>query len=787
MNGGLLEVLDSGKNRAVKNVREAVNRIWSRPLHRYYTDHTVDHSERVIALLDGLTEGMMATDNRLCPTEVFVLLAAAYLHDIGMQNERFAEGDLEDIRAIHHEIAAEMIYAVFEDPANAFAVPLARDPGPVEAIALVSRGHRKVDLSAPEFNPLTHGNETIRLRLLAALLRFADELDIDHRRVDLEQMKLMNVPDDSKLHWWKCHYVSGVSIEDGYIRVTYRFPRDRPGYEDLIVPLVETDIREKLADLEEILWVNGVKVALGKPQVRMMRLVQPLPLEVEDLARQGKTSVTPPPSKPEPGPATPAREPQPPQQSSKYQINIGQASGLAIGDDAQVIHQERKIDTGGGTYVEGPVNTGGGDFVAGNQTTHIHDVDGSVSVGGGEAVDARHSQGMIYKPSGPVTQHFGDKITVVQPPATAPPQQEPTGSAPVPSREYVDVEIRILPQQPDGYPIDITLNGQQQSRGYLSTDAVSGVSGSSRTVAGGKLFDALFAGGELREAWGRAKGKDIPRHMRLWLDVDVPELHKLPWELMQEDEVMLAASADTPFSRYLPDDSPWGGAVKERPIRVLAVISNPEDLVDSYNLPSVDVVAEREILESALADVGEDEIKLEFLEAPVTLEKLETKLREGYHVLHFVGHGAFSTRRRQAVIYLQDEDGYARLVRDNQLVRMLARLGTRPELITLIACQSATRSTADAFAGLGPKLVKIGVPAVLAMQDAVMIDTARKFESTFYQRLLEHGYVDLAANEARGTLLTAGRSDAAAPVLFMRLKDGQLFVPAASGNMTWNE
>jgi hypothetical protein len=49
------------------------------------------------------------------------------------------------------------------------------------------------------------------------------------------------------------------------------------------------------------------------------------------------------------------------------------------------------------------------------------------------------------------------------------------------------------------------------------------------------------------------------------------------------------------------------------------------------------------------------------------------------------------------------------------------------------------------------------------------------FSAALYERLLAHGLIDLAANEARGTLLTAGRPDAAVPVLFMRLRDGRLW------------
>jgi hypothetical protein len=287
MNHNLINILNLDQRRALENVRAAAERIWARPLHRYYTDHTPQgHSTRVIALLDGLTAGMMATNQRLALGEAFVLLAAAYLHDIGMQNEKFAGGDLDDIRGAHHEQTAEMIYAVFEDPASAFSIPLVGDPTVAEAVALVAKGHRRVDLSAAEYDPLVYGEETLRLRLLAALLRFGDELDIDQRRVDMEQLKLLALPEESLLHWWKCHYVSGVSIQDEYIHIAYRFPQERPDYEGLIVPLVEGDVRTRHAELEEIFRANAVKVALGKSQVRLMRLVQPLPPEVEDLAKE---------------------------------------------------------------------------------------------------------------------------------------------------------------------------------------------------------------------------------------------------------------------------------------------------------------------------------------------------------------------------------------------------------------------------------------------------------------------------------------------------------------------
>ncbi len=79
----------------------------------------------------------------------------------------------------------------------------------------------------------------------------------------------------------------------------------------------------------------------------------------------------------------------------------------------------------------------------------------------------------------------------------------------------------------------------------------------------------------------------------LWLDC---ELRGLPWELLCDDDTLLTAQADTPFSRYLATDQPWSGAIAARPIRVLAVICNPIDLQAKYTLPQADMKLEEKTL-----------------------------------------------------------------------------------------------------------------------------------------------------------------------------------------------
>jgi len=340
---------------------------------------------------------------------------------------------------------------------------------------------------------------------------------------------------------------------------------------------------------------------------------------------------------------------------------------------------------------------------------------------------------------------------------------------------YVNLEIRIQERREVGYPVEIRLNNEQEfSGGFLAADILSWVASGNPQVDGERLFEILFADQPLRDAWTKVLGQYPKRRIHLRLDTTAPELHALPWELLHDGNTFLAAHANTPFSRYLPLAIATGDLITERPIRVLVAIANPADL-DVYNLASLAIDTERANLSAAFAGL-EQHFELEFLEPPITLNHLADALRR-CHILHFVGHGVFSQRQQQATLYLQDEAGNTQVVTESELTNMLRRQSQAdlPQLVVLATCQSATRSTLDAFAGLGPRLVQSGVPAVVAMQEVVAIETARAFTHAFYATLTECGLVDVALNAARSQLLTAGCSDAAIPVLFMRLPNGKLW------------
>jgi CHAT domain-containing protein len=346
--------------------------------------------------------------------------------------------------------------------------------------------------------------------------------------------------------------------------------------------------------------------------------------------------------------------------------------------------------------------------------------------------------------------------------------------------ETSSVEIRLLAQQGNAYPIEMTLAATQQVfRGQAAADIAAWTPSGDSRVDGQALFDLLFASADLQRGWGAAHAQSS--QVRVQLRLDAPELHALPWELLCDDQDLLAAAADSPFSRYLAVSREWGKTIADRSVRVLAVISNPQDIEEKYGLPLADVALEMTVLKEALASSPSQGATavVTFLPEPVTLERLEAELRNGYHILHFVGHGAFNTKAQQAALYFQDASGNAQRVSDDDFAGMLNRLASPPHLVVLAACQSAKKSMKAAFSGLGPKLVQIGVPAVIAMQENISVLSARNFAATLYQRLHAHGTVDVAMNEARGTLITSGRFDTAVPVLFMRLSDGRLWDVAA--------
>jgi hypothetical protein len=176
----------------IDEVQKAVRDVWSKDYQPWFTDHGPNHSRRVADYAMRLTKFPMLHDSlRLTALEYFVLWAASWLHDVGMQ-DLMAAGPLGEIdgegygrvRHLHPERSSANILGGWE------GLGLPKGDAPLaEAIAGVARAHgtkyyRDTVISRLGQNQVVR-NQNVRTRLLAALLLFADELDLHYQRAQV--------------------------------------------------------------------------------------------------------------------------------------------------------------------------------------------------------------------------------------------------------------------------------------------------------------------------------------------------------------------------------------------------------------------------------------------------------------------------------------------------------------------------------------------------------------------------------------------------------------------------
>ncbi|MCL4704852.1 CHAT domain-containing protein [bacterium] len=313
------------------------------------------------------------------------------------------------------------------------------------------------------------------------------------------------------------------------------------------------------------------------------------------------------------------------------------------------------------------------------------------------------------------------------------------------------------------------------------------------TQYGEMLFDALFPPGSDLLA-GYREGLAIARHqerrlrLRLYVATGAPfELHDFNWELLYDSKKSLALgySRDTVLSRFMTVDLEPGQPVTGLP-RLLIVVSDPTNL-DDYGLARIGREAIHETIERALKPLA-GQMVCEFLKGPATRGNIRDRLvGGGFHILHIQAHGGLFRANSEspeqnskiAGILLERENGEADVVSENDFSKIFE--GERSlRLATLICCHSGKQTAGNPFGGLGPSLVKRGIPAVITMRQAISMEAAARFVEHFYVNLTRSGQVDVAANEARWQLALKKEhhQEWGMPALFLRLPDGKLWEAA---------
>ncbi len=301
-----------------------------------------------------------------------------------------------------------------------------------------------------------------------------------------------------------------------------------------------------------------------------------------------------------------------------------------------------------------------------------------------------------------------------------------------------------------------------------------------------------------------AADRDAALRLRLYVGPGAPELESLRWETLRDPDEQsrrLLTNHNIFFSRF-KSGADWR-PIQLRPksdLRALVVIASPKDLGPQpggggwADLAPLDVSAERRFAEESLREFNPSVLAA----GEATVANIFDRLRKEHDILYMICHGALNNDNEPWLI-LEGEDGNAQPVAGQDFAARIGDLKNRPRLVVLASCQSAgrghvqvpaageaggdtaaaTRDDGGALAVLGPRLVRAGVPAVLAMQGRVLMTTVSKFMPVFFGELRGDGLIDRAMAVARGAV--RDEPDSWSPVLYMRLLSGRIwYVPGFS-------
>ena len=359
----------------------------------------------------------------------------------------------------------------------------------------------------------------------------------------------------------------------------------------------------------------------------------------------------------------------------------------------------------------------------------------------------------------------------------------------MPPLPYGEIEIGLTRAQPEAYEIELRITDPStegeiapvHGQAHISLDELAALHYSPRDY-GQKLADQLFQDPKLREFYGRNKAvfdsNGVGIRLRLLIDPSASELQSLRWELLLDPESnrQLATSERVLFSRFMLSRD-WR-VIKLRPkaeLKAIIAVSAPNDLA-RFGLGDVDKAGEIARAREGLAGiraivVGED--------APLTLASLIEAIRQGSDVLYLVCHGAMP-KGSAPCLFLQDEEGKTARVMADELAQRIGDLQEAPRLIVMASCESAGREegvntdgTSAAQSALAPRLAEAGVPAVVAMQGKITMETVKQAMPVFFRELLKDGQIDRAMAAARGAV--RDRPDSWMPALFLRLKSGRIW------------
>ncbi|MEM8778165.1 MAG: CHAT domain-containing protein [Cyanobacteria bacterium P01_G01_bin.49] len=313
------------------------------------------------------------------------------------------------------------------------------------------------------------------------------------------------------------------------------------------------------------------------------------------------------------------------------------------------------------------------------------------------------------------------------------------------------------------------------------------------------LWQWLFNGTirpSFAQSLGLSQGSRQP--LRLRLDIQAPDLIPLPWETMQSEAGKQAISLDSKilFSRTTNNVDPLAFHQPKSGLNILLVLgskthpsqtnlSQDDEFLSHEDLKLeaeadllVQIIEQIALLpEEGLFSSVSVPINVDPLVRPTPTQLMETLDNGNYNIVFYAGHGMLAPNG--GLLFLSSQA----TINGTELAQVLIR--NQITLAVFNACWGAQPDhqgpkTVER-SSLAEVLIHHGVPAVLAMRDAIADHEALSFIQSFTKALTQRQTIDEAVRFARQELLTLYRFNQPAwtlPILYMHPQfNGELITP----------
>lgn len=313
----------------------------------------------------------------------------------------------------------------------------------------------------------------------------------------------------------------------------------------------------------------------------------------------------------------------------------------------------------------------------------------------------------------------------------------------------------------------------------------------SEEALGHALYECLFHDDQIRHKFEVCRKKyctgKIENRVGLRLILDIQNAPKqeelllsLPWELLHDERDWLALDSTLSITRRLN--------VKRRDVQEHGKIHPPLHVLLTYAEPKDKRPFGGERAFEAISKVIRTAIKPSLLKGlpHTTKRKFKLPIQQGFHVVHFLGHGDIEAEKAQlGLLFLElEESPSSDILTATELAGWMVEAAVPPKLFVLTACHSGN-PTGYGFLGVATALLDVGVEAVIAMQTELYIDEATAFAKAFYRVLGDRLTVDDAMQAGRQALHShwRNRSPEAGMLRLLAIPDDQQGTPIVQGHL----